>query len=106
MICGRVLESGQLADVSYREPGPGDVELTAWPVGEGPFAYDPATKTAVQVEGFTPDQRAARRRLPTRLLAALAVRASSAWSGLSGARRARVQAILDAAADQALDLFE
>ena len=50
----------------------------------------------------TEAERLDRLRVPPRLLLALAVRASSNWGGLSAARKARVLAVIDAAADQGI----
>lgn len=50
----------------------------------------------------TEEQRLDRLGLPMRLVAALAIRASDRWTGLSTARKNRVMAVINNAADSAI----
>jgi hypothetical protein len=99
--------TGRLTEVTYRYPQyPDDVELAEMPTVEPPWGYDPATKTAVQVasDQLPIEERAARRRIDL-VRAAVIVKASTRFAGLTVIQRARINQLIDNAADEILDLF-
>lgn len=103
MIHGRLDPvTGRLSNIWDREPGPGDVPLVRMPTGDEPWAYDAANKLAISATP-TEAERLDGVALPPRVRAALLIRASSLWAGLSAQRKARVMAIIDAHAQAVVD---
>jgi len=95
-ICARENpETGRLTDISRRAPGPGDVVLSAWPPGDGPWVRSgtlavPATRTnAEKADDIRPSRR---------FQAAIALRLSSGWAGLPAGVRAWAQDEIDGVA--------
>lgn len=105
MLYGRLEPvTGRLSNIWDREPGPNDVLLMAMPLVDPPWSYDAANKLAVAATQTEPE-RLDGLAMPRRVQAALILRASSAWGGLSAQRKARIQAIIDDAAAQVIALL-
>lgn len=105
MLYGRLDPvTGRLSNIWDREPGPDDVPINSMPTMIGPWIYDAINREAMPATPTEPE-RLDGLAVPRRVQAALILRASSAWGGLSAQRKARIQAIIDEAAAQVIALL-
>lgn len=97
MVYARLQPSGRLTDIrrcdraQYLE----DVELLAFPSGDGPWLYDSTTKLAVLDTSITLADRINTVRLDSSILKAVALRLSASWPGTSDVKKTWAQSTID-----------